>query len=207
MMEYPKKPGAKSISIRLISDITVNDVKSGRSQAIENGPDKLAVTVSYNQGTFDETGAAGGYELQALWSFLARCRGQFNAFDFLVDQVFQDAGGHGGSGVVEVTVNSGFEVKLASLPAAKTILKAGNLIQFGNSPRAYILAQDLKTSAAGKATAKLVSPLIMPLPANTSAITEQIKLRMRLDSNTAALTLSPGRIHSIKSVGLIEVIE
>lgn len=201
-MEYPQNPRIKSVAVRMVSDMQFNQTKSGRAQVLESGPETLALTVNYNRGTLTDD-----YEMRPLWAFLNRCRGQFNAFDFTMRQWFHGTGTAAPAGTVEVEASTGLDVKLMGLPAAKTIRLAGDLIQFANSPRAYVLAQDLNTSAAGKATARLCSPLLSPVPAGTAVNIDVITLRMRLDKSTAEIALNPAGIHSIKSIGLIETIE
>lgn len=203
-LTFPANPRIKSATATYKHPAVVNKTLSGRVQASDDGPSVLTFKIEYNRGT---KAADGTDEMQPLWAFLQRCRGQIGQFDLVLPRLSYGHGPAVSNGTASVATEGGYQVATVGWPANTVVRKAGDFIQFGAGTRAYPLAQDLVSNASGAATAHLALPLLKSVAAATPVVVNGIAFRCMLDSNTAQLALSAGNVQVIKSVGVEEIID
>jgi len=201
-MDYPLKPMPKTSDVSIQADTVVNDTRHGRSQSSPVGPQKLRLTLAYNDGiTID-----GAEETRELWVFLNRLRGRSTAFDIVLPGLSDGVGSELSDGSVTAVVQSGFEVQTSGWPAGATVRRAGDLVQIGRNYRAYVLAQDLVADVNGRALLVTAGPLLSSLGVGDPVRVSAIRLRMMLDSDTVQRLRLPGGIQRIKSISMTEAL-
>jgi hypothetical protein len=202
-MHYPRSPSPNSAEITIDHPSVINLTAAGWQLCQRDGPARLKLTLAYNRGT----GTADDHELAALWGFLLWCRGQLRSFDVQLPVL----DGHGdtiaGAVLASAAAVGADTLVITGLPVSTTVRRAGDLLQIGSSQRACMLAADLFSDASGHATATLCWPIDSAAVQGSAVVLSDITLRMRLDNSSAELTRQPGRLHSIKTISMIEVID
>lgn len=198
---YPDTPTPRTIELTFEHPVIVNKTKSGRHQTSPDGPSFLRFSLEYNRGVRRDDD-----ELRKVWSFLAACNGQLREFDVHLGRFSDGQGYTNNGGTVQAAASAGFEVKTTGWQSGKLIRRAGDFVQFGNNPKAYMLADDAVGDAIGMCTFKLCTPLIASIPPTTSVKIHNILFRMRLGLSTASIINEPGLIQSIRTIDMEEVI-
>lgn len=84
--------------------------------------------------------------------------------------IISEIHGNGGNGIAAETLSGSTTINCRNAPANVTWLAAGDLINFANHTKVYMVTQDAVTDNAGITTLKINCPLKQSLPDNTTVI-------------------------------------
>ncbi|MFZ6040282.1 hypothetical protein ACOV11_07185 [Vibrio natriegens] len=121
--------------------------------------------------------------------------------------IISDIYGSGGNGIAAETPSGSTTINCRNAPANVTWLAAGDLINFSNHTKVYMVTEDAVTDNAGVTTLTINCPLKQALPDNTTVIGTgaEFTLVKRPGSKPQSFELKAGKVRSTFSE--IEFIE
>lgn len=172
---YPTDPKPSRIEMGSSSQTLISFSQSGKRFAREMAGQRWTISASYD--------ALDNNKGRALVAFCASQKGVFETFQFIASHL-QPRGVATGSPLVNGAAQVGTSVITDGWTASITgILKAGDILKFGNSPKIYMQTVDVNSSALGAVTLTLEPALILASTDNDIITVRDVPFTVSFESD------------------------
>lgn len=153
-----------------------------------------------------ETQLLSPADARRVYAFAIAQEGRFNVFS-VPSQVFkQPQGAGGGTPVLNGAASAGQNTVLTSgWPNSQTVLKAGDLVQFGDHPKVYMIAADAVSNGSGQAGLVIRPQLVKAFDSATPVKWQNVTFTMAFEEDSFVLEKDYNSDFAILSLKLEEV--
>jgi hypothetical protein len=199
MATFPTTPLPTSVEIKSINQVYSSMFQNYGVEKKSNGAQRWEITLNYPVMNFAEG--------KALFSFLMARRGSLETFDFSLPSPLDTTSGVYTSGTLTVNSGSaivGSTIEIDGLPVNTDALKAGDLVQFSNHEKTYMLTADVDGTGTND-TMTIMPPLHVPIVAGTTTMTvDNVVMKMSLMNKDQMITIDENTYYNLTSLKIIE---
>lgn len=171
---YPTDPKPSRIEIGSTSQTLISYSQSGKRFAREMAGQRWTISASYD--------ALDNNKGRALMAFCTSQQGEFETFQFIASHL-QPRGVATGTPLVNGAAQVGRSIVTDGWTASVTgILKAGDMVKFGNSPKVYMQTVDVNSSSLGAVTLTLEPALILASTDNDPITVKNVPFTVSFES-------------------------
>ena len=157
MATFPTNPIPTNVSIKSINQVYTSKFNNLGMEKRSNGAQRWEITLDYPTMNFVQG--------KALFAFIMAHRGSLKTFDLALPSPLNNTSGtHIGTFNVIAGNTTGSSFSIGGLtPLTNGLLKAGDLVQFSNHEKVYMITADVDSDGSGNSTLNIMPPVAISL--------------------------------------------
>jgi len=198
MALFPTVPLPTNVHIKSLNQVTTSTFTNYSVEKKSNGAQRWEFTLDYPTIDFSSG--------KSLFAFINARRGSLETFNFsLPSPINNTTGTHIGSFNVATGASSGSSLNVNGMIQGTGKLKAGDLIQFSNHTKLYMLTSDVDADASGAGVINFMPPLLISVvPGTTTCSAAAPTILCRFTNDAPTVTIDNNTHYKINSLKLLE---
>lgn len=198
MATFPTAPLPTNVSIKSINQVTTSTFSNYNTEKKSNGAQRWEFTLD-----FPKTDFANG---KSLFAFINTHRGSLETFNFnLPSPIDNTTGTHLGAFNVITGPSTGSTFNIGGLVQGTGRLKAGDLLQFSNHTKLYMITSDVDADASGNGVLNIMPPVLVSVtPNTTTGSTVKPSILCRFTNDMPSVLIDNNTHYVVRSLKLLE---
>lgn len=179
---WPSTVGFRTVDFESQTQTRVTETQSGRTVRFSTATNKFTGRIRYPFMSVDD--------FRPIQAFATRANGSLNSFDIVLPRISYTKSSYPNQTVyVSAATSAGASsVTITSDQTSSTILKAGDVVRFGNHNKVYMVSTDISSDVSGVATLEIFPNLIQAIEddsagGSVSVTVNQVPFRMFIDKD------------------------
>lgn len=197
MATFPTTPIPTNVSIKSVNQVYTSKFNNLNVEKRSNGAQRWEITLDYPVMNFTNG--------KSLFAFIMAHRGSLKTFDFSLPAPLNNTSGtHIGTFNIITGNSTGTSFSIGGMAVGAT-LKAGDMVQFSNHAKVYMITADITADGLGQGTLNVIPPVAVDLvPNTTTAQCNNVVMTAGFVNNTPEILIDNNSFYNLRSLKIEE---